>query len=402
MFSIKKKLHPALKYALDNDDFKTYRVLIHCNSLLNRVEKKLKIQKNCFICTIPELDCICAVISARTILRLAELPEINFITFDEIAEICASKTSCKKNTAPQPPNVSVNYCPKKICIGIIDTGAFPNDDLLRPSTRIAKFVDLINGFKYPYDDNGHGTFMCGLIAGNGYSSNGLYKGICKNSNLYCIKAFNGIGKAFISSILFAVHNLLDNSIEFNIRVICMPFEIYSQDKFILSLFHKLFNLIYEKNITLVVSSGSNENFKNSIRGFATFDNCITVAGVDTSTHSIESYNYSSCGPCSKHSKPDLCAPCVNLCSLNCDTNYISERNGAKLYPHKLKEIYTTYTGTSCSAAYISGICALLLEKDATLKPKDIVSLLKASCNMLNLPKWQQGSGLIDFKSLFEK
>lgn len=402
MFSIKKKLHPSLKYAIDNDDFKTYRVLIHCNSLIKSTEKKLKIQKDCFICTIAELNCICAVISARTILRLAELPEIDFITFDEIAEICASKTTGEKNEATES-KTNVNPCPQKICIGIIDTGVFPNDDLINPSNKITKFVDLINGLEYPYDDNGHGTFMCGLIAGSGYKSNGLYKGICKNSNLYCVKAFNGIGKAFISNIFLAVHHLLEESTLFNIRVICMPFEIYSQDKFILSLFHKLFNLIYEKNIILVVSSGSNENFKNSIRGFASFDNCITVSGVNTHLkHSIESYSYSSCGPCSKHSKPDLCAPCVNLCSLNCDTNYISERNGAKLYPHKLKEIYTTYTGTSCSAAYISGVCALLLENNPELKPKDVTSLLKASCRMLNLPKWQQGNGLVDLENLLNE
>lgn len=114
---------------------------------------------------------------------------------------------------------------------------------------------------------------------------------------------------------------------------------------------------------------------------------------------FKAYTYSSSGPLGKIEKPDLCGPCVDLSSLNCDIKYISQRNNMKLYPRELKTPYTTYTGTSCAAAYISSILALLLEKNPDLSYKDTISIVKTSCNLLKIPKWQQGSGIIDVNSL---
>jgi hypothetical protein len=161
----------------------------------------------------------------------------------------------------------------------------------------------------------------------------------------------------------------------------------------------LFEKAISSGIVVVVPSGTNENTRSSIRGFAALDTCITVGGLNTEGQ-IKSYTYSSSGPCGKLTKPDLSAPCVSICSLNSDTNYISERNGSKLYPNKLNNYYTTCTGTSCAAAYVSGICALLFEKDNSLTFKDILSLLNASCTLLNFPKWQQGEGFLDVAKLF--
>ena len=240
--------------------------------------------------------------------------------------------------------------------------------------------------------------MSGLICGRGTASKGMYRGIAENSHIYSIKAFNNIGKAYISDIFFALETLIKESKEYNIKVICLPFEIIDCNYFILSLFSKLFDLAILNGITVVVPSGHNGNSEYSIRGIATLQNCITVAGLDT-TGAKKPYTNSSSGPCGKLEKPDLAAACVEICSLNSNTNYISEKNGIKLYTHTLEKPYTTYTGTSCAAAYLAGVCALLYENDPQLDFKNLLALLKMSCNLLDMPKGIQGAGVVDLKKL---
>lgn len=44
-----------------------------------------------------------------------------------------------------------------ISIAVLDTGISPVADFIEPKNRILAFLDLVNGKKEPYDDNGHGT-----------------------------------------------------------------------------------------------------------------------------------------------------------------------------------------------------------------------------------------------------
>ncbi|MDZ5000232.1 S8 family serine peptidase, partial [Clostridium perfringens] len=107
------------------------------------------------------------------------------------------------------------------------------------------------------------------------------------------------------------------------------------------------------------------------------------------------------GTLKKDSKPNLCAACVDIVSLNSNTSYISERDGIKLYPSKLDSSYKTFSGTSLAAAYVSGVCALIYESNPDLTPKDISSLLKVSCELLDIPKNYQGDGKININSIIK-
>ena len=67
-------------------------------------------------------------------------------------------------------------------VAVIDSGvATWHDDLTNHTTasypygdqRVSAFVDFVNSQALPYDDNGHGTHVSGIIAGNGHDSSGL-------------------------------------------------------------------------------------------------------------------------------------------------------------------------------------------------------------------------------------
>jgi len=395
MFSFKNKLDPLLRHALLNDLYENYRVIIHLKSLETKTVNKIKSLKCEILRHIPSVNCICAILPSSAIDRLLEYPQVSYITFDSYAHLCGNSILASNSISFQS-NYSLTG--KGIGIGIIDSGVYPHCDLLNPSNRIKKFVDLINDLNYPYDDNGHGTFMSGLICGSGYGSKGMYKGVAKDSHIYMIKAFNKLGKGFISDILFSLETIINESNEFNIKIICLPFETLETNEFVLSLFSKLFDIAILKGLVVIVPSGSNKNVKSSVRGIATLSNCITVGGYNSIEVPVI-YEYSSCGPFQKLDKPNLIAACVDICSLISDTQFISQKNGVKLYPSRITNLYTTYTGTSCSTAFISGICALLYENNKNLCFKDTLALLKVSSSLINSPKYMQGSGVVNLEKL---
>lgn len=392
---LKNKLDLNLKTALLSKHYKTYRVLIHCKTLIEVIEKKIKSYKGEILRSIPSINCISANLTDHAINRLVEYPEIDYIVFDSYGFLCGSSVSAANGVQIQE---RYKLTGKGIGVGLIDSGTYPHPDLTSNATKISNFIDLINGLQYPYDDNGHGTFMAGLICGNGNASKGMYRGVAENSHIFSIKCFNSIGKGYVSDILYSIEILINNAKEYNLKTLCLPFELTDNNYFILSMFEKLFKRAVENNLVIVVPSGTNGNDQSSMRGIATLENCLTVGGIDT-RGSQKIYEHSSSGPCGKLDKPDLVAACVDICSLNSNTEYISERNGVKLYTQALEKPYTNFTGTSCSAAYVCGICTLLFENNPDLTYKDMFSLMKVSCEMLPLLKRLQGMGTINLNKL---
>lgn len=395
MFFLKNKLDKNLLYHISNNNYKNYRVLIKYKNIKNSIIKKIQSSKGEVIYILDYSCIICAKINARLIDRLSEYPEVQYIEFDEYLFLCGMSVATANNFHHSS---KFTLSGKGVGIGVIDSGVYPHVDLISPSNRIIFFKDLINNLSYPYDDNGHGTAVCGVIASNGLSSNNLYKGIATHCNLYCYKAFDSLGKGFASSILFALEELIKNSELYNIKVICLPFEQLHHNNIITDAFNSTFLKALEKNITPVVPSGSTFFNDSSIMGIATLQTCLTVGGMDSSK-SLSIYDYSSTGPFNKIIKPNLCAASVNITSLNSDTSYISEKNGLKLYPSKLESSYKTFTGTSLSAAFLCGICALLYEKTPSLSFKDLCAILKLACESHDLPKYIEGEGLINMSKL---
>lgn len=397
MFSFNKKLDANLKSLIKLNNQKSYRVLIKCKNFQDSISRKISAYKCTVIREIQPCNIICAKINSKSIERLLEYPEVEYICLDQHLFLCGmSLPTANKVRLSNKLNLNGNG----VGVGVIDSGVYPHRDLTLPSNRIATFVDLINGLNYPYDDNGHGTCTCGIIAGNGEASKGMYKGIASHSNIYCYKAFDKHGKGFVSDILFSLNELIDMSEKYNIKVLCLPFESLDFNAFIFNSFDILLKKAIIKHMAPIIPSGSNRNEDGSITGIALSSNCITVSGVDT-TSEVRSYTYSSCGATKKDSKPNFCAACVDVVSLNCNASYISEKNNTKIYAPKLDTSYKSFTGTSISAAYVAGLCAILYEQNPTLKFIDILSLLNVSSELYDLPLNQQGLGKININKILK-
>ena len=395
MFSLSKKLDTNLRDILNNNDIEYYRVLIKYKTLQDSISKKISSYKGQIIRKIESCNIICAKLNSKSIYRLIEYPEIEFICLDEYFSLCGmSIPTANKIRISNKLNISG----KGIGVGVIDSGVYPHRDLTYPSNRIITFIDLINGLPYPYDDNGHGTCTCGIIGGNGESSNKIYCGLAKEATIHCYKAFNKLGRGYASDVLFAIEDLISISKDFNIKVLCLPFESLNYNKFIYIAFDTLLKKAISNSLIPILPSGSNENVDSSIIGLALSKNCITVSGINT-VSKPESYSYSSCGPTKKPRKPDFCAACVDVVSLNCNTSYISFKGNSKVFVPKLATSYKSFTGTSVAAAYVAGVCALLFEYNKDLSFDDVFALLKVASTPLDIPKNQQGNGVININKI---
>ena len=73
------------------------------------------------------------------------------------------------------------YTGKHVGVCVLDTGIFPHIDF---TGRILAFQDFIGHRIRPYDDNSHGTHVCGIIGGDGRASEGRIRGIA-GKKMFC-------------------------------------------------------------------------------------------------------------------------------------------------------------------------------------------------------------------------
>lgn len=404
MFSFKSKLSSQLKDCLDSNLYIKYRVLINYKNFNKTILDKISGFKNATLHSVNDyINIISCTLTKNHIEKLCEYPETICICLDDLCFISYSLSNSNhgssiKNANYLKTNYNLDFSGRGISIGLIDTGVYPHNDLSNPS-KIKLFKDLINDYTYPYDDNGHGTFLSGVICGSGLGSKGVYDGIAKGSDICCVKAFDSNGRGFCSDILYAIDYLIQESTSNNIRILCIPCELLCHNTFILSLFDKIFKKAILNNLIPIVSSGSN-SYKDGIIGIGLLDSCLTVSGMDTSKGGYKPCDLSSYGPTlSKTQKPTITAACKDISSLSTIKSFIPERNGTKLYPPLLDTPYTTITSTSISCAYICACCSLILEKKPSLKFKDLLNLCQLCCKDVIDSKNIQGYGVLDISSI---
>ena len=113
------------------------------------------------------------------------------INYDFVKYVSSQvNVSALMNIAKKVLQVDNSFSGEGVTIAYIDTGISTHLDFMLGKKRIIKFIDLINYKLFPYDDNGHGTFVAGVGSGNGFLSGGKFTGIAPKSNIISVKALN--------------------------------------------------------------------------------------------------------------------------------------------------------------------------------------------------------------------
>ena len=290
------------------------------------------------------------------------------------------------------PNVS-SYTGKNVGIAVLDTGIFPHIDFTLPYSRIAAFKDFVGGRSRPYDDNGHGTHICGICCGNGIASRGKYCGIAPNSHLIVGKILDNTGNGSILSILEAIRWVIDTKQQYNTRILNISIGTDTRWKRSVRTCPLVrgVNEAWDSGLVVVAAAGNNGPGPMSVTAPGISRKIITVGAADDNKHIYlhgkKISNYSGRGPtreCIR--KPDVVAPGSNIISC-------SSRMSGNNYT------YTGRSGTSMATPIVSGCIALLLEKYPSMTNKDVKLRLRSCCNDLGLPKNQQGWGMVNLARL---
>ena len=285
-------------------------------------------------------------------------------------------------------------------VAVLDTGIYPHKDFTGIRNRIIAFKDFVNEYEFPYDDNGHGTHVSGIIGGDGYKSNGKYKGIAPDCHLIGVKVLDESGSGKISDVLAGLQWVIDNRKKYNINLVNVSVGTEDRDnEGEESALVRGINAAWDAGLVVVVAAGNNGPKRMSVTTPGISRKVITVGSSDDkeTVDILGDYitNYSGRGPTSACiRKPDVVAPGSNIISCDTDKKYIPGENT------KIQEIgYITKSGTSMATPVVTGSIALMLTRNKRITNKEIKLKLKKSTNDLGYSREHQGWGLIDIKKL---
>src|SRR6266852_8132534 len=103
-----------------------------------------------------------------------------------------------------------------VTVAVLDTGI---DNLPDCAGRLVGGVDLTRENNPYQDSDGHGTFVAGLIAGHGSSSNGQYSGEAPGARLVSIKVAGAGGTTHLGTLISGLQWAVDHQSRYGIKVL---------------------------------------------------------------------------------------------------------------------------------------------------------------------------------------
>lgn len=287
-----------------------------------------------------------------------------------------------------------------VAVAVLDSGVADHPDL---GARVIARADLTGENNFG-DPGGHGTHVAGLIAGDGSASGGLYTGVAPQTNIVSVRVINATGHAALSTVLAGMQWILLNRTTYNIRVVNMSFGALATSGYMQDVLAGAAEVLNFAGLTVVVAAGNAGPAQSTITTPA-IDPFVVSVGADddagTATLANDSIpSWSSQGPTAFDAiaKPDLVAPGRHLVSLRAagstlDTGYPSHQITA---PGASVAQYFMLSGTSTSAALVSGAAALIAQRYPNEGPRHMKGRLIENAHPLaGVAATAQGAGVVD-------
>ncbi len=290
-----------------------------------------------------------------------------------------------------------------ITVAVVDSGIADVQDLKvagSTNSRILASVDFTGGGN-TNDVNGHGTFVAGVLAGNGSLSGGLRTGVAPKVNLINLKVSSDQGLAYMSDVIESLQWIYQNKAKYNIRVVNLSLNSSVPEAYHVSPLSAATEILWFNGITVVVAAGNNGNGSTAVNLLPPANDpfVITVGAADSmgtldvsddTVAPFSAYGLTESG----FAKPDLVAPGRNVVSLLASKNALVYLNYSA---YRVDDYAFRMSGTSASTPMVSSAVALLLQNDPRLTPDQIKYRLKATAatNWAGYSATKAGAGYLN-------
>jgi len=248
-------------------------------------------------------------------------------------------------------------------VAVLDTGVMANHPDL--AGRVLAGYDFVNNDTNAADDNGHGTWVAGIIAAKPNDGYGI-AGISWTDKILPVKIMDGEGTGSTADLLAGIQWATDHGATvINMSVGGFPYSQIIQDAI---------NDAWNAGIVLVAAAGNNA--RDELFYPASFANVVSVSATQVND---EFAHWSSYG-----AKVDVSAPGASVQTTNCTVCTYAD--------HDSWGEHTYISGTSFATPNVSGVIALLRAKFPSETPAQIVSRLVGSVDDRGYAGWDKRYG----------
>jgi serine protease AprX len=298
-----------------------------------------------------------------------------------------------------------------VTVALIDTGLGTSADLQSDGTgngRILAGYDALQVDNRGVADlHGHGSHVASVLGGSRLSHNEKFLGVAPNVRLVVVKAFGEDGAGTYASVIRGLDWVVQNRAQHNIKVLNLAFSAPPRSHYWQDPLAQAVMRAWQAGITVVVAAGNGGFGPQTIGVPGNVPYVITVGAMtDRATPLLPQddrlASFSAAGPTYEgFIKPDLVAPGGHVLgtvqpSATLAQEHPESRGAGDLF---------TMSGTSQSAAVVSGTVALMLQRQPDLTPDQVKCRLMATAHPAvdgdpTAPShaysvFQEGAGLVD-------
>jgi len=278
-------------------------------------------------------------------------------------------------------------------VAVVDSGVSPHDDLVNVSSTVpgnsgSRLLEIATNSAAtdPWDHVGHGTHVAGIVAGNGYDSNGQYMGVAPNSLVVGLKVSDDQGNATEGDVINGLEWVyLANQHGFNIRVVNLSLSSTVAQSYNYSPLDAMVEKLWSSGVVVVASAGNvNSTYSTVMYAPGNDPYVITVGSVDdfyqTNLSNMSMASWSPYGNTQDgYSKPELVADGSHVVSL------LDQVPGGSILAnaHPANVVGSSYFmmgGTSMAAPQVAGMAALMLQQNPGLSNNVVKRMLMNGSN----------------------